>query len=131
MAYIRIFYEQNCNNLNWESMHVTNAYKAYYKYMNHSISGIIRRTGVAQLGFLSMISFIAKVLYNRYKSCVLLNIIDIGLIILSMILFFITLLLSKEYYRNHDYELEAFISLYKENLDDIKLDSLNKLFKKK
>ena len=62
-TYIRIFYEKNSEQLGWESLHSFNGYKKHYKELNGRISGIIRYTGVSQLGFLASAFYIANLLY--------------------------------------------------------------------
>lgn len=50
-AYIRIFYEEEEDSLNWESMNAN--YEVYRKYlgkMENRLSSWIRNTGAAQLG---------------------------------------------------------------------------------
>lgn len=39
-TYIRIFYEQDDDNLNWESMHITIEHKEYSKKFNTSLYGL-------------------------------------------------------------------------------------------
>lgn len=65
-----------------------------------------------------MFSYIVKVLYDMSNQSIFLNMKYASLIMLSVILFFITVALSKEYYKDHNSELEKFISLYKKTLNN-------------
>lgn len=115
--YIKLFYEDFSDNLNWETMHTFGDYKKYYKKINNNILGIIRYTGVTQLAFLASVFFDVCLLCNKYSDSIFnLNIMDIVLILLSICLFFLVVLLNKEYYKNHDEDLEDIIQTYKNNL---------------
>lgn len=116
-TYIRLFYEKDESNLNWESMHVFYGYKGYYKKFNGSITGKIRYTGASQLGFLASVFYIISVMYDRYsESMYNLNAIDILFILGSICLFFITFILNKEYNKNYVEELEIVIQQYQDSL---------------
>lgn len=116
-TYIRIFYEEDVDELNWENFQVYDGYKKYYRKLSSGIPGKIRDTGVSQLGILSTSFYILFMLYNKFNNDTFkLSVIDILLIILSIILFFITMLLNKEYTKNYDEELEYVINNYKNSL---------------
>lgn len=116
-TYIRIFYEKNRNDLNWESMHVYNEYREYYKKLNSGITGIIRYIGVTQLGFLATSFYISFLMYNRYSENIFnLTSIDIFSIIASLCLFFLTLMLNREYNKNYHTDLETVVQGYKNSL---------------
>lgn len=88
-TYIRIFYEGSRKKLSWESLHVFQDYKEYYKKFNRSISGIIRYTGAVQLGFLTTIFFMVYLLKNNYiEQQFCLSNIDIAFLLISICLFF-------------------------------------------
>ncbi len=71
-----------------------------------------------QLGFLATTFFIVYLLHENYTNQVFsLNYVDVILIIISICLFFLTIILNKEYYRSYDRELEAIIQKYKNNLE--------------
>lgn len=120
-AFIRLFYEQDDTNLNWESMHTYIEYKYYYKGLNSSLTGKIRYTGVAQLGFLATVFYIGYSVCNvSNRSQIMLNSLDLILIIISVCLFFLTVMLNKEYRKNYVEDLENVIQKYKDNLKDKK-----------
>lgn len=119
-TYIRLFYENNDKNLNWESMHAFAEYTEYYKGLSNNISGIIRDTGVTQLGFLATSFYIGYLLCIRFSEDTFnLNSFDLFLIIISLCLFFLTVMLNKEYNRNYKDDLEVVIRKYKDSLNDL------------
>lgn len=116
-AFIRIFYEENSDDLAWEGMHVYPEYNDLIKKYNKSVLGIIRYTGVSQLGFLATGFYIAYLFCDRYSNGLLhLEIIDIVFVLLSIFLFFITIILNQENNKSHKEELELFIRKYKDSL---------------
>lgn len=116
-TYIRLFYEQDEHQLNWETMHICNEYKLYLKKINNSISGIMRNSGGTQLGFLSTSFFIITLLSNNYQNNIFkLTLIDISLIFLSFILFIIVILINIEFTKSYDEELELVIKYYKDQI---------------
>lgn len=116
-AFIRIFYEEDNNYFAWEGMHVYPEYNDLIKKYNKSVLGIIRYTGVSQLGFLATGFYIAHLFYDRYSDGLLhLEIIDIVFVLLSIFLFFITIILNQENNKSHKEELELFIRKYKDSL---------------
>lgn len=121
--FIRIFYEEDNKSLTWEGMHVFSDYKDLIKKYNRSISGIIRYTGVSQLGFLATAFYIIHLFYDRYSDGLIhLELLDIVLVIISIFLFFITIILNQENNKSYKDELESLILKYK---DSLKKDKLN------
>lgn len=119
-TYIRLFYESNNKDLNWESMHVFVEFNEYYKKFDSSISGIIRYTGVTQLGFLATSFYIGSLLFIRFsKDTFTLSSFDLFLIIISIFLFFLTVMLNREYNRSYTDDLEHIIKKYKDSLNDL------------
>lgn len=117
-AFIRIFYEEDNDNLTWEGMHVFSDYRELIKKYNRSISGIIRYTGVSQLGFLATAFYISHLLYDRYSEGLFyLRAIDIVLISISVILFFISIILNQENNKSYRDELDPLIKKYKDSLN--------------
>lgn len=116
-TYIRVFYEEEYDDLKWECMHVSAGYKEYYKKLNSSILGKIRYTGASQLGFLSTGFYIGNLLIANYNGkAFALNFVEIFLILLSILLFFLTVMLNREYVDDNVEELEFLIRNYKETL---------------
>ena len=117
-AFIRIFYEEDNDDLTWEGMHVLSDYRELIKKYNKSISGIIRYTGVSQLGFLATAFYISHLLYDRYSEGLFyLRAIDIVLISISVILFFISIILNQENNKSYRDELDPLIKKYKDSLN--------------
>ena len=119
-TYIRIFYEENDKNINWENMHVFIGYKEYVEKYNISIIGKIRTTGVTQLGFLATSFYIVFLMYDKYsqKSFDLVP-LDVISIVISICLFFLVVILNREYNKSHDTDLETVIRGYKKSLKDV------------
>lgn len=117
-AYIRIFCESDEDALNWESMHVDPEYQRYYNSVDRSLTGRIRSSGAAQLGFLASGLFIICTLYDHYKfRKFYIEVYDIMLIILSVVLFLIILKVNKAYNKKHYAELNRVIGNYKKRVE--------------
>ncbi len=116
-AYIRIFYEEKDENLNWESMNVNyETYRKYLSRMERKLSGWIRNTSAAQLGFLSTLFFVGNLIYEKHLDNF--GIIEFSLILISVILFLAALVLSMDYKKSYTDELEYIIRKYKEYVDN-------------
>ncbi len=114
--YIRVFYEEDDCQINWESLHKFPQYSEFYKKFNKQITNVIYHTCSVQLGFLSMIFYIGNTLCDKYlNGKILLTPIDVSLIILAFVLFFIVILINKEYGK-HSTELENAIYEYKKSI---------------
>lgn len=117
-AYIRIFYENNCDNLNWESMHRYYDYEQYYTKMQKSMGNIIRRTSSVQLAFLATSFFLGISIYDAYiQTNIGLSCLNLALIIVSVCLFFDVVILNREYHKFSYKELEHIIGEYRECLN--------------
>ncbi len=116
-AYIRIFYEEKDESLNWESMNVNyEAYRKYLSRMEGKLSGWIRNTSAAQLGFLSTLFFIGKFIYEKHLDNF--GIIEFSLILISVILFLVALTLSMDCKKSYTDELEYITRKYKEYVEN-------------
>lgn len=116
--YIRIFFENANKGINWESLHVYDKYKDYYKQKKKSVIGIIRISGASHLGFLATVFYCGYTLRDLYvDNNFVLDIGNIFLIILSIILFVILVLINKDYYKDYDAELEKIMKKYKEEIE--------------
>lgn len=112
-AYIRIFYEEDDESLNWESMNADyDIYRKYLGKMEGKLSARIRNTSAAQLGGLSSTFFLCELIYNKYSIGI--KMLDIFLIILSIVLFIISIKLSADYKKRYKEELEDVTRKYKE-----------------
>jgi len=86
----------------------------YLGKMENKISARIRNTSAAQLGGLSTLFFISMLIYNKYYIGI--GFIDICLILLSIILFCISIKLSADYKITYKEDLEYVMRQYKEYL---------------
>lgn len=117
-TFIRVFYEEDKKDLAWEGLHITTEYKELIKKYNRGLSGIIRYTGVSQLGFLATTFYIGSLLKDKYNAGTFsLGMMDIFLVIVSICLFFMTIILSLEYNKDYRKELSELMKNYKRSLD--------------
>lgn len=65
--YIRVFYESNNENLNWETFHQYYPYVNYSKEKSKSINDIIMISGATHLGLLATAFFCGHILKNAYQ----------------------------------------------------------------
>ena len=115
--YIKIFYEEDISEFNWETFQVYPEYLKYHKKISSTILGKIRDTAVIQLGILSALSYIVSVLSARFSNHTFtLYAEDIFFMVLCIILVIIIWVINKEYKRNNDDELEKVIRSYKDSL---------------
>ena len=120
-TYIRLFYENDSNKLNWECLQIYDEYKKYNKKHRNSISGMVRFSGVSQLGLLATSFYIFNLLSLRYNNNIFnLNAFDIFFIMVSICLFILTIILNIEYNKNVTDDLQVIIQQYKNELSDCK-----------
>lgn len=113
--YIRVFFENDNRDISWESLHVCDIYKEYYKQKKKSIRNIIKISSVSHLGFLATGFYCVYTLKDSYiNNNFVLDLGNIFLIILSIILFIILIFINKDFYKNYDKELENIMTQYKE-----------------
>ena len=109
-AYIRIFYEEDNPDLNWESMNTQ--HQSYLDYLGKRVkgfSGFIRNAGSIHLGFLAsafFIGFSLKESIMKSGRVFALNVVDILLILLSIGMFLLTVYINHESKINHKPKLE-------------------------
>lgn len=113
-TYIRVFFEEENSDIGWESLHVYETYKEYYKQKERSIRGFFRISGATHLGLLSTGFFCGYTLSDSYENNkFILSEVNIFLIVLSIILFMILIMINRDYYKNFDKELENVMIKYK------------------
>lgn len=114
-TYIRLFFEQK-KDINWESLHIYEPYKEYYKQRTKSIRGIIRISGAVHLGFLATGFYCGYALKNSYANEIfILDIQNVFLIILSIVLLMVLIMINKDYNKDYNAELENIIKKYKQS----------------
>lgn len=52
-TYIRIFFENERKDMNWENLHVYDSYQEYHKKKNNSLVGKIKGSGSVHLGIIA------------------------------------------------------------------------------
>lgn len=116
-AYIRIFYESKDPNLNWETMNTKYIpYRRYFDKRIKGVTGFIRNAGSIHLGFMATAFFIGQHLIENYTAnggAISFNIIDTLLLILSVVLFFVTILINHDGKKDYKLEIEPIIEGYK------------------
>lgn len=119
-TYIRIFYEEENENMNWESFHIHSTFRNYYNNKRKNMVDQIRFSGSVFLGVLSTGFFCGYTLKNTYYNEVFnLGILDILLIILSVLLLFSIIIINKTYSNKVYSELEDVTREYKKHVDEI------------
>lgn len=118
-TYIRIFYEEENKNMNWESFHVHSVFRKYYNKKRKKIVDQIRFSGSIYLGILSTGFFCGYTLKNAYYNGIFnLEILDVLLIILSVLLLFVIIIINKTYSNKVYSELEDVTRKYKKYVDE-------------
>lgn len=122
-AYIRIFYESEQVNQKWETMNTE--YKPYTDYLEKtkikSVSGFVRRAGSVHLAALSTGFYVFRVLENAAKATGIqykLSGMQIGLICLSVVAFFIVLLENRACESECESDLLDIMHGYKRECDE-------------
>lgn len=116
-TYIRLFFEDERTNMNWESFHIFPHYQEYYCNRSNNIIGFIRTSGSVHLGFLTSSFFCMYTLKSMYQNNQFsLSIWDSLLVLLSVVLFFILFIINKEYKNNYFNELENIMKEYKKSI---------------
>ena len=115
--YLRTFFEKENIDMNWESLHISDVYKDYYNQKKKSVTGVIRISGAAHLGFLATGFYCGYTLNNRYEGeKFAFNEWDIILIVLSVLLFSVILFINKDFYKDYGMDLEKVIEEYKKSI---------------
>lgn len=113
-TYIRIFFEKDNNDISWETLHISNYYRDYYKEKQKSVGTAIGMSGAIHLGFLSTLFYCGYTLKELYiDGKFILGIENISLIILSVVLFIFLIILNRAFYKDYDEELGRIMENYK------------------
>lgn len=118
-TYIRIFFEKENNDISWETLHISNCYRDYYKEKQKKVGTAIGMSGAIHLGFLSTMFYCGYTLKELYvDGKFVLRIENIFLIILSIVLFIFLIILNRAFYKDYDQELERLMEDYKKERKD-------------
>ena len=119
-TYIRIFYEEENENMNWETFHVHPIFRNYYNSKRKNLVDKIRFSGSVFLSLLSTSFFCGYTLKNTYYNKMFnLGISDVLLIILSVILLFSIIIINKTYSKkDYNDELNGITREYKKYVDE-------------
>ena len=113
-SYIRIFFEEEYQGINWESLHVYDPYKKYYDNKQKTIIDRIKYTGSIQLGIIATVAFLFYLIQEiLQRNSVVISIIDIVWGIFSLVLLVVTILVNKDYFERQNEEIEKIIRPYK------------------
>ncbi len=116
-AYIKIFFEDEREDMHWESLQVSQITKPFLNKTNNRLVSLLAGTGSVQLGILSTISFISYILYNSYNNNAFnLQLIELLLIFISIVLVFVIIIVNNEYKKNYNAEIYEAFAKYKENI---------------
>lgn len=119
-TYIRVFFENEDRGISWESLHMCDVYKKYYKEKKKSIRGLIRISGATHLGFLATGFYCGYTLNASYfNNNFVLGFGNVFLIILSIVLFMLLVMINKDYYKKYDVELERIMISYKKEREEM------------
>lgn len=121
-TYIRVFFENERHDMNWESLHVYDLYQEYYKKKSNSLIGLIRISGSVHLGIIATGFFCGYTLINNWSgSTFILNSIDVFAMLLSIILFFVILKINNDYRKDYYLELEKIMKKYRQEISEREL----------
>jgi len=119
-TYIRIFFENENVGISWESLHICDLYKDYYKQKTKSIRGIIKISSATHLGLLATGFYCGYTLWESFNNNnFILDTGNIFFIILSIILFMLLIMINKDFYKNYDTELENIMEKYKKEREKV------------
>lgn len=130
--YIRVFFEEKRNDIHWESLQTYPLLMREEKYKKGTIAGILSQYDTALLGCLAMISFIVmelKKLFSYSENTIIIScskeslIISCCLIIISVVLAFYTIVITKQSFPKKDIEAFNIIERYKNDLESGHLPS--------
>lgn len=118
-TYIRVFFENERNDMNWESFHLYDPYQEYYRKKNNSLIGFIRISGSVHLGIIATGFFCGYTLINNWNRCKFaIGSMDMLAILLSLVLFFVILKINNDYNKEYYMELEKIMKKYKLELEN-------------
>ncbi|WP_195985814.1 hypothetical protein [Clostridium sp. D33t1_170424_F3] len=115
-AYIQVFFEEQNDDIHWESLHKFDNYKKLISKQNKEFSWIVHRWSSTLLSCLSLVSLFI-VTFGKYG----LNLpnMDIAILIVAIVLFIATIytnrLLSK---KSDDFELKKCMEEYLKNIKE-------------
>lgn len=116
-TYIRVFFENDGNKLYWESFHLYYPYMNYHKEKSKCINDIVMISGATHLGLLATAFFCGYTLKNAYRSShFMLDNLDIVLMLLSVVLFFIILMINKDYNKKVNDGIDYIMEEYKNSI---------------
>ena len=114
-VYIKVFFEEEYMNLGWESFQTYKDYLIYDHKNRKKLTHLIGRTGSIHLGILSTLFYCIHMLSKSYSAGKFnIQVEDLCLLVISIVLVIIIVIINKEYYKNHEMELEPIIRKYKQ-----------------
>lgn len=118
-TYIRVFFENERCDMNWENLHIYEGYQDYYKKKSNTLTGIIRTSGSVHLGVISTGCFCGYTLFqNRNGKMFVINGLDIFFMLFSIILLFLILKITQDYRKKHYDDLKRVMEMYKKVVID-------------
>jgi len=124
--YIRVFFEEKRNDIHWESLQTYPLLIRAEKHKKNTLAGIFSRYDAALLGCLATISFIfieIKKFFSFNANSITIScskdslIISCFFIILSIVLAFYTIIITKQSFPKKDNEAFDIIERYKNDLE--------------
>ena len=116
-SYIRIFFEEERNDMHWESLNVSNITKPYFDKVNSSFISWFSGTSSIQLGVLSTICFVSHVIVQFVNNTTNPSYIDCFLVAVSIICIFLIDAINDAYPPSQDKELDDTIRKYKNSIE--------------
>lgn len=113
-TYIRVFFENERQDMHWENLHIYDQYQTYYKNKSNSLAGLIRIFGSVHLGIIATGFFVGYTLMGNWNwNKFVLSEMDILAIIFSLVLLFLLMKINSDYKKEYREELEKIIEKYK------------------
>ena len=102
-TYIRVFFENERDDMHWENFHIYDVYQEYYKRKSNSLTGLIRVSGSVHLGFLATGFFCGYTLLENFDgNRFTLTGLNIFFMLFSVLLFFIVMKINIDYRKDYN-----------------------------
>ena len=123
--YIRVFFETQCSDIHWESLHVDPFYSSVFlSTIRKTVGWYISKCGATILSILSLVSIIIPILYTYNYQISNIPLIPSARIIFAVLLCIVTIFVNKQYFSVRESEkvkiglTDAISTFYKNSRKD-------------
>ncbi len=100
--FIRIFFEENCSDIHWETLHNDKKFIYIYDKINHSLGWHIRKFGASLLAIASFFSISLKIFFSLQWNIYALSLNQIAQIVVALSLCVLTIYVNRLYFKTRD-----------------------------